>query len=121
MELEEYDPRRYRQMRDDIVEDYCNRIETHRDMLMACSEQTLAERVHQIYVAGGAPLSGYTDMADLVRWAIVGAQAFLQHAVQQRLIFLGNFEEQKKRTVAVAELEYEAWVTRFRAWCRESS
>ena len=107
-------------MRSDIIEDYCQRLETHRDLLMGCNEQTLARKVHQVYVAGGAPLSGYTDMADLVRWAIVGAQVFLQHAVEQRLMFLGDFDEQRQRTIAAAELEYEAWVARFRAWCDRS-
>jgi hypothetical protein len=117
MDITQYDPRRYRAMRDEIVDSYSERLEALNDMLMNCDEQVLAVKVKQMFVAGGAPLSGYDDKADLVRWAIFGAQRFLQHAVEQHFMILGNFEAQKDRTLAAAELEYNAWAERFHSWC----
>jgi hypothetical protein len=116
MNIKQYDPRRYRAMRDEIVDSYSERLEFARDVLMACEETVLANEVRQVVIAGGASLSGYADKPDLVSWAIFGAQRFLQHAVEQQFMILGDFDAQKERTLAVAELEYRAWTERFHSW-----
>jgi len=117
MDITQYDPRRYRAMRDEIVDSYSERLASLHDVLMPCDETVLAAKVRQMYIAGGASLSGYADKEDLVRWAIFGAQRFLQHAVEQHFMILGDFDAQRERTLAAAELEYIAWVERFQSWC----
>jgi hypothetical protein len=105
-------------MRNAIIDTYSARIASFRDRLAErCDQETLLTNARRIYATGGVPLPSFATKDELVGWLIFGAQRLFAHAVEQRLWFIGDFEEERARTEEAARLAYESWESLFYSWC----
>lgn len=107
-------------MRDAVVDEYSNRIEACRDLLIErCDETKLLANAHRIYAIGGVPLPSWVGKDELARWVVFGAKRLFVHSMEQRLWFFGDFDDEKRRVEERALLGYESWKSLFKSWCDE--
>lgn len=110
-------------MRTEILDRLCNELERNAPpILERCDQSALLQHARRIYLAGGAPLS-QEDLSkpDLIKKIVHAAERFLVHAIEQGMLWIGDFEEEKARIQAAAEQEYEGWMARFQVWADGSA
>lgn len=110
-------------MRTQILDHFCAKLEELAPpILQRCDENVLLDRASRMYSDGGSPLpETVRSKAELIDRIIHAAEVFLVHAIEQRLLWLGNFEEEKKRLETAVAQEYATWIARFESWAGSNS
>jgi hypothetical protein len=116
--MDRISPQAYRQMRTNILDRYCEQLENQAPQILEhCGQPVLLGHAQRIYLEGGMPLpEDARAKPELIRRIIRAGELFLVHAIEQQMLWMGDFDTERARIDAAAKREFEMWISRFQAW-----